>query len=86
MSKKKPEYGNTSIEVLEGEDRVRKRPAVIFGSDGLDGCEHAIFEIVSNAIDEAREKHGPIIGRCRQLQSLSIDVNDEICSIYECHF
>ncbi len=75
MSKKKPEYGNTSIEVLEGEDRVRKRPAVIFGSDGLDGCEHAIFEIVSNAIDEAREKHGDLIIVTRYADR-SIEVED----------
>ena len=47
MAKKKTtEYGNESIVVLEGADRVRKRPAVIFGSDGLDGCEHAVFEIL----------------------------------------
>ncbi|MBR4655438.1 MAG: DNA topoisomerase [Oscillospiraceae bacterium] len=75
MSKKKPEYGNTSIEVLEGEDRVRKRPAVIFGSDGLDGCEHAIFEIVSNAIDEAREKHGDLIIVTRYADQ-SVEVED----------
>jgi Type IIA topoisomerase (DNA gyrase/topo II, topoisomerase IV), B subunit len=75
MSKKKPEYGNTSIEVLEGEDRVRKRPAVIFGSDGLDGCEHAIFEIVSNAIDEAREKHGDLIIVTRYADK-SVEVED----------
>ena len=75
MSKKKPEYGNTSIEVLEGEDRVRKRPAVIFGSDGLDGCEHAIFEIVSNSIDEAREKHGDLIIVTRYADK-SIEVED----------
>ena len=75
MSKKKPEYGNTSIEVLEGEDRVRKRPAVIFGSDGLDGCEHAVFEIVSNAIDEAREKHGDLIIVTRYADR-SIEVED----------
>ncbi len=55
------EYGNTSISQLKGADRVRKRPAVIFGSDGLEGCEHAVFEILSNAIDEAREGHGNII-------------------------
>ncbi len=55
---KKQEYGNDSISALKGADRVRKRPAVIFGSDGLEGCEHAIFEILSNAIDEAREGHG----------------------------
>ena len=75
MSKKKSEYGNSSIEVLEGEDRVRKRPAVIFGSDGLDGCEHAIFEIVSNAIDEAREKHGDLIIVTRYADR-SVEVED----------
>ena len=51
------QYGNDSISQLKGADRVRKRPGVIFGSDGLDGCEHAVFEILSNAIDEAREGH-----------------------------
>ena len=53
-----PEYGNESISQLQGPDRVRLRPGVIFGSDGLDGCEHAVFEILSNAIDEAREGYG----------------------------
>ena len=53
-----PEYGNESISQLQGPDRVRLRPGVIFGSDGLDGCEHAVFEILSNAIDEAREGFG----------------------------
>ena len=48
-------YGNDSIYMLTGADRVRKRPGVIFGSDGLDGCEHSVFEILSNSIDEARE-------------------------------
>ena len=51
-------YGNESISQLKGADRVRKRPGVIFGSDGLEGCEHAVFEILSNSIDEAREGHG----------------------------
>ena len=55
---KKQAYGNESITTLKGAERVRKRPAVIFGSDGLDGCEHAVFEILSNAIDEAREGYG----------------------------
>ena len=55
MPKKKQEYGNDSITSLKGADRVRKRPAVIFGSDGLEGCEHSFFEILSNSIDEARE-------------------------------
>ena len=52
MAKKKEEYGNESIKSLKGADRVRKRPAVIFGSDGVEGCAHSIFEIVSNSIDE----------------------------------
>ena len=54
-------YGNDSISQLKGADRVRKRPGVIFGSDGLEGCEHAVFEILSNAIDEAREGYGDTI-------------------------
>lgn len=57
MAKKK-DYGNDSITMLKGADKVRKRPAVIFGSDGLDGCEHSIFEVISNSIDEAREGYG----------------------------
>ncbi len=55
---KQPEYDNESIVALKGADRVRKRPAVIFGSDGLEGCEHSFFEILSNSIDEAREGYG----------------------------
>ncbi len=58
MPKKTAEYNNESITKLEGADRVRKRPAVIFGSDGLDGCQHSVFEIISNSIDEAREGYG----------------------------
>ncbi len=54
-------YDNSSIKSLKGADRVRKRPAVIFGSDGLEGCEHAFFEILSNSVDEAREGNGNII-------------------------
>ena len=56
--KKQQEYGNDSIRQLKGADRVRKRPAVIFGSDGVEGCAHSIFEIISNSIDEARDGHG----------------------------
>jgi len=55
---RKVDYGNDSISALKGADRVRKRPGVIFGSDGIEGCQHAIFEILSNSIDEAREGHG----------------------------
>ena len=58
MPKKTAEYNNESITKLEGADRVRKRPAVIFGSDGIDGCQHSVFEIISNSIDEAREGYG----------------------------
>ena len=73
MAQKKNSYGNESISSLKGADRVRKRPGVIFGSDGLDGCEHAVFEIMSNAIDEAREGHGSVItvttSRCKAAHS-----------------
>ena len=55
---KKNDYGNDSISMLKGADRVRKRPAVIFGSDGLDGCKHSVFEVISNSIDEARSGFG----------------------------
>jgi DNA gyrase subunit B len=55
------DYGNDSISALKGADRVRKRPGVIFGSDGIEGCQHAVFEILSNAIDEAREGYGKLI-------------------------
>jgi len=58
LAKAKAEYGNESIKQLKGPDQVRLRPAVIFGSDGLEGCEHSVFEIISNSIDEAREGHG----------------------------
>ena len=51
---KKTSYGNNDIVALKGPDQVRKRPAVIFGSDGLEGCQHSVFEILSNSIDEAR--------------------------------
>ena len=72
---KKTNYGNESISSLKGADRVRKRPGVIFGSDGLDGCEHAVFEILSNSIDEAREGHGKLITVTRYLDH-SIEVED----------
>ena len=58
MAKRTAAYTNESITSLKGADRVRKRPGVIFGSDGVDGCAHSIFEIVSNSIDEARQGHG----------------------------
>ena len=75
MPKSAKQYGNESISALKGADRVRKRPGVIFGSDGLEGCEHAVFEILSNAIDEAREGHGSLITVTRY-EDKSIEVED----------
>ena len=73
---KKATYDNESISSLKGADRVRKRPGVIFGSDGLEGCEHAVFEILSNAIDEARGGHGKLITVTR-FADRSIQVEDQ---------
>ena len=75
MAKTNEQYGNDSISQLKGADRVRKRPGVIFGSDGLDGCEHAVFEILSNSIDEAREGHGNLI-TLTYYEDKSIEVED----------
>ncbi|MCI5892275.1 MAG: toprim domain-containing protein [Clostridiales bacterium] len=68
-------YGNESITALKGADRVRKRPEVMFGSKGIDGCEHSMFEILSNSIDEAREGFGDIIKITRFIDR-SIEVED----------
>ncbi len=73
--KKNEEYGNHSISALKGEDRVRLRPGVIFGSDGIEGCEHSVFEILSNSIDEAREGYGNVIEISRFKDS-SIEIKD----------
>lgn len=75
MATKKNSYGNESITSLKGADRVRKRPSVIFGSDGIDGCKHSIFEIISNSIDEARDGHGDKIVVTKFLDN-SIEVED----------
>ena len=74
MSKKNI-YGNESISSLKGADRVRKRPGVIFGSDGIEGCEHSVFEILSNSIDEAREGYGNLINITYFLDG-SIEIED----------
>ncbi len=76
MTKSKNEYGNHSITSLKGADRVRLRPGVIFGSDGLEGCEHSVFEILSNSIDEAREGYGKVI-EIKRYKDGSISVIDE---------
>lgn len=73
--KTKKEYGNDSIQKLEGADRVRLRPSVMFGSDDIEGCEHAMFEILSNSIDEARQGCGDQIVVTRYLDH-SIEVQD----------
>ena len=73
--KKQEQYGNTSISMLKDEERVRRLPAVIFGSDDLEGCKHAVFEILSNAVDEAREGHGNTIVVTRY-EDLSVEVED----------
>ena len=71
----KNQYNDQSIKALKGADRVRKRPAVIFGSDGLEGCEHSFFEILSNSVDEAKEGHGSEI-KVTVFNDLSICVDD----------
>ncbi len=68
-------YSNDNISQLKGADRVRKRPAVIFGSDGIDGCQHSFFEILSNSIDEAREGYGDKIIITRYLDH-SLEIQD----------
>ncbi len=75
MATKKPAYGNESITALKGADRVRKRPGVMFGSDGLEGCQHAVFEILSNSVDEARAGYGSKILITRY-EDGSIEVQD----------
>ncbi|MBQ9993348.1 MAG: DNA topoisomerase [Clostridia bacterium] len=68
-------YGNDSITALKGADRVRLRPGVIFGSDGLEGCEHSVFEILSNSIDEARAGYGSKIIITRYADK-SVEIED----------
>ena len=68
-------YNDESIVALKGADRVRKRPAVIFGSDGIEGCQHSVFEILSNSIDESREGYGDLI-IVRRFLDKSVEVED----------
>lgn len=72
---KKASYGNDDIVSLKGPDQVRKRPAVIFGSDDIEGCQHSVFEILSNSIDEAREGFGDKIVVTRYLDH-SVEIQD----------
>lgn len=73
--KKEKDYDNDSITMLKGADRVRLRPAVIFGSDDLEGCKHSVFEIISNSIDEARGGYGDKI-TVTYYRDKSIEVSD----------
>ena len=75
MSNKKNSYDNESITSLKGADRVRKRPSVIFGSDGIEGCQHSVFEILSNSLDEAREGFGNLI-EVKRFKDHSIEIID----------
>lgn len=76
IKQKNSEYGNQSITSLKGADRVRLRPGVIFGSDGIEGCQHSVFEILSNSIDEAREGYGRVIEVTRY-KDFAVSVKDE---------
>lgn len=76
QSRKNQSYDNQSISALKGADRVRLRPGVIFGSDGLEGCQHSVFEILSNSIDEAREGFGNRIQVIRHADH-SITIKDQ---------
>ena len=82
MAQKKTVYDNESITALKGADRVRLRPAVIFGSDGLEGCTHAVFEILTNSIDEAREGYGKQITLTRYEDgSFQVEDNGRGCPV-----
>ncbi|MCH4239921.1 MAG: toprim domain-containing protein [Oscillospiraceae bacterium] len=82
MPKKVQKYDNESISMLKGADRVRLRPAVIFGSDGIEGCEHSIFEIISNSIDEAREGFGKeIVITCYSDHSVQVEDHGRGCPV-----